>query len=146
MELPFKLHKYHKKNTKAKWKRNGLIVTEEEFEAIYYMYIFATHCELCNKQFKTSKDRHMEHNNYTGEFRNIACNKCNQLKADRFNKNNTSGYKGISKKCDKNCKQGFIWQFSVNINGKRKTIKRCVDKEKLIKVADEWKKKNNYNT
>ena len=49
----------------------------------------------------------------------------------------------ISKKINKTCKQGYIWVFQLNINGKTKNIKCDVDKEKLIKFRDEWLKDNN---
>ena len=125
----------------------GLIAPEEEVEVIYKEYIYATQCDLCSKEFRSSKERHMEHNHENGEFRNIVCNSCNHLKYDvKMRTNNTSGYKGISKVYDKSCKQGFYWKFQVIINGKVKTIKCRVDKEKLIEFADKWKKDNNYNT
>jgi len=147
MQLPFELTKYHKTNTKWIWKKNGLIVTEEEFETIYYMYIYTSQCDLCNKEFKNTMDRQMEHNHTTGEFRNIVCRSCNMLKYDvKKQSNNTSGYKGISKLKRKSCKQGFIWIFNAYINGKRKTIKSSIDKEKLIEFANKWKNDNNYNT
>jgi hypothetical protein len=144
MELPFKLAKYHKTMTKASWKKLGLNM--DNFEKIYQKYIYATHCELCNKQFKTSKDRQMEHDHNTKEFRNIVCNSCNALKADRFNINNTSGYKGIYKYKDLTCKQGYTWKFRAIINGKYISIKTSVNKEKLIAFAEQWKKDNNYHT
>ena len=147
MELPFELSKYHKPLTKCSWKRHGLIVTEEEFEALYYMYIYTSHCDLCDKQFKNTMDRHMEHSHSTGEFRNIVCRSCNQKKTDiKMKSNNTSGYKGIYKKNSKRCKQGYTWTFSVNINGKRKSIKQLIDFDKLVEFADKWKKDNNYHT
>ena len=145
MSLPFKLYKYHKNYTKQSWKKNGLIM--DNFDEIYNRYIYATHCELCNKQFVKSIDRCMDHNHETSEFRNIVCQRCNQLKADvKKSSNNTSGYKGISKSVDKTCRQGFIWQFSVQINGKSKTIKSSVNKELVIEFAEKWKKENNYHT
>ena len=33
MELPFELRKYHKTDTKGRWKIQGMICTEEEFES-----------------------------------------------------------------------------------------------------------------
>ena len=117
------------------------------FEEIYNKYIYATHCQLCNKQFENTKDRQMEHCHATGKFRNIVCNSCNQRKADvKLKSNNTSGYKGISKKNDKNYKQGFYWLFVVQINNKRKIIKYSVDLNKLVEFAEQWKKDNNYHT
>jgi hypothetical protein len=145
-ELPFELNKRHKSTTKSSWKKYGLIVTEEEFESIYYMYIYATNCELCNKEFPNTQDRSMDHDHETGEFRNIVCNKCNTLKADRNQSNNTSGYIGISKHYGKTYKQGFTWVFRVTINEKRKRIKSSVDYDKLVKFAENWKKENLYYT
>ena len=144
-DLPFELRKDHKSTTKNCWKRNGLIM--DNFEEIYNKYIYATHCQLCNKQFEKSLDRQMEHNHETGEFRNIVCNKCNHKKADvKLQSNNTSGYKGICKAKNKRLKQGFTWIFKVRINGKQKTIKHSKDFDKLVEFADKWKKDNNYHS
>jgi len=144
-ELPFELKKYHKTDTKRSWKRNGLIM--DNFEEIYNKYIYATHCQLCNKQFQKSSDRQMEHCHATGKFRNIVCNQCNQKKEDRkISSINTSGYKNIRKKKNKSCKQGFIWEFNVKINKKLKFIKSSVDLDELVEFAEKWKKDNNYHT
>ena len=143
-ELPFKLHKNHKSTTKARWKKRGLNM--DNFEEIYNKYIYATHCDLCNKLFPNTLDRQMEHDHNTHEFRNIVCKSCNQLKSDVKHSRNTSGYIGISKQTSKKCKQGFYWKFMVNINGKRKHIKTSVDFDKLVIFANKWKKDNNYNT
>ena len=144
-DLPFELKPYHKAITKYTWKKRGLLM--DNFEEIYNKYIYATHCQLCYKQFEKSCDRQMEHCHETGQFRNIVCNKCNHKKEDRkINSNNTSGYKGISKQKDLTCKQGFCWIFQVRINGKKKTIKTSVNFDKLVKFAEQWKKDNNYYT
>jgi len=147
MELPFELPKHHKCYTLYTWKKRGLIAKEEEIEALYSKYIYTTLCDLCQKEFKSSKDRQMEHNHETGEFRNIVCQRCNLRKADKkIQCNNTSGYKGIVKYNVKSCKQGFNWRFCANINGKQKTIKTSVDFDKLVEFANKWKIENNYNT
>jgi len=147
MELPFELPKHHKCYTLYTWKKRGLIATYDEIQSIYYMYIYTTHCELCNKEFEKSNDRQMEHKHETGEFRNIVCRSCNLRKADvKIQCNNTSGYNGIYKHNSKKCTQGFYWCFRVTINGELKTIKTSVDKEKLIEFADKWKLDNKYNT
>ena len=145
MELPYILKNQHKNLTKASWKRQGLIM--DHFEQIYNDYIMQTNCELCNKKFACSRDRQMEHCHETGEFRNIVCRGCNQRKKDnKMNCKNSSNYKGISKYNVKECKQGFIWRFQASINGKQETIKRLVNKEKLIEFAENWKLENNYYT
>ena len=144
-ELPFELCKKHKTDTKSSWRRKGLITNN--FDEIYNKYIYATHCELCNKQFPNTKDRQMDHNHETGEFRNIVCQICNLKKADvKIQSNNTSGYTGIYKYYDKRYKQGYIWAFSVSINGKLKTIKSSTDFDYLKDFAEKWKKENNYYT
>ena len=143
-DLPFELYKDHKGSCRRTWKKRGLNMNN--FDEIYNKYIYATHCQLCNKQFEKSLDRHMEHNHQTGEFRNIVCNRCNTLKADKkLRSDNISGYRGINKNNSKNCKQGFIWEFRVMIDGKLKTIKSSINLEKLIEFAEKWKKENNYH-
>ena len=132
MDLPFELPKYHKCNTKAQWKYRGLICSDEEFEAIYEIYITSTKCELCEKIYKSSRDRCMEHDHNTGKFRNIVCQRCNARKIDnKIKSNNTSGYKHISK-------QGFNWVFRVWINGEYPQKKSSVDKEEVIAFRDKW--------
>ena len=146
MELPFELDKRHKSHTKSGWKTRGLIT--DEFEEIYKQYIYSTNCDLCGTEYKSRRDRCMEHSHDTGEFRNICCQICNARKSDvKIRSDNTSGHKYISKEKDPRYKQGFRWIFMVQINGKRKTIKKLVNLEKLIKISDEWFKDNpNYYT
>lgn len=147
IELPYELAKNHKSYTIRHWKNSGLIIDEEDLESLYYMYIYATHCELCDKEFPNTKDRCMDHSHETGEFRNIVCTSCNLRKSDvKIPSHNTSGYRGICKETNEECKQGFNWIFHVTINGKRKKIKSSIDKEKLIEFATKWKIDNNYNT
>ena len=146
MDLPFELYKYHKSNIKSIWKKNGLIT--DEFEEIYKQYIYSSNCELCGNEYKTRRDRCMEHSHETGEFRNICCQSCNARKSDKkMQSNNTSGHKCISKHTDKSCKQGFTWRFEAMVDGKVKTIKQLVNLEKLIKFRDDYFKDNpNYHT
>jgi len=147
MSLPFELYEKHKTSKRCQWKKRGLKITDEEFETMYKRYIYSTHCELCNKEFKNSLDRQMEHNHETSEFRNIVCCSCNHRKIDvKISSKNTSGYKGISKYKDIRVKQGFCWRFQITINNKPKTIKTSVNFEKLKKFVEKWKKENNYHT
>ena len=152
MKMNSNLTKYHKKNTKCSWRRQGLILTsKEEFEEIYQRYITSTNCELCNKPYKSNKDRHMDHEHCIddkwGWFRNVVCTSCNQRRFDtKIPSDNKSGYVGISKKLDKTCNQGFIWRFLAIVNGKNKSIKSSVDYDYLKKFADKWKIDNKYNT
>jgi hypothetical protein len=149
-ELPFKLSRRHKQNTKWCWKNiNKMIFTDEDYEIIYNEYIFSTNCDLCNKKFTNTKDRQLDHNHETGEIRNIVCCKCNLRKKDnKINSRNTTGYIGINKKKHKNKnKEEYIYySFYATINNKRKYIKSSTDFDWLVKFAEKWKKENNYYT
>ena len=137
MDLPFILSKDHKRHTKYNWmKKNNL---KGDFEEIYNKYIYATHCELCNKEFTKPTARHMDHCHETGKFRNIVCSGCNQRKYDRkVNSNNTSGHRHIYKQIDKKCIQGFMWFFKVSIDGKLKKLISSIDLQTVIDFKDEW--------
>ena len=139
MELPPR----HYDRTIHRWKiRWGLNETDEFIKELYKRFIAQTHCELCGKEFKSSKDRQMEHDHETGKFRNIVCNKCNHRKSDlKLRTDNTSGYKGISWHKSHN-----MWRFRAMVDGKVKTIKYSTDFEWLKAFADNWKKENNYYT
>ena len=140
------MRKHHKRLTKYKWKYRGMKFTEEDFEYIYSEYIIATNCDLCNKEFKNTNDRHLDHNHETGEVRNIVCRTCNLKRADiKIRSDNKSGYKYIRKKKASECNQGFRWIFRVQINGKTEQIKSSIDLDKLVIFRDNWIKENNYN-
>ena len=143
MKLPFPLYKRHRAKTKTSWKWKGLVFENDlAFSIIYKRLIFARQCELCQKTFTESKDRHMDHDHDTGKFRNIVCTRCNSLKADnKLHSNNKSGYKGICWRKDRNS-----WVFQACVNGKKKTIKCMKDLDELITFAEQWKIDNKYHT
>lgn len=145
-KLPFELNKAHKRITKNSWKHKGMKFNED-FEYIYNKYITAINCELCNKEFKNTRDRQLDHCHKTGDIRNIVCRSCNQKKTDnKIRTDNISGYKHISKQKCSSCKQGFLWVFKLYYNGKRKPIKNSVDLDKLVAFRDKWIVANNYHT
>jgi len=146
MELPFPLGKNHKKYTKSKWKIYGVIFKDDEdFQKIYLRCIHSTNCELCGKQYKTSKERHLDHDHETGEFRNIVCRKCNRLKEDvKIKSDNTTGEKYISKCKEKSYTQGFCFRIQIRRDGKsffsrsRKTLEEAIIvRDKFIKEHPE---------
>ena len=137
-KVPFKLAKYHKSYTKKSWIKRGLIM--DNFESIYDDYIHQTNCELCGKLFENTKDRCMEHNHKTGEFRNIVCQKCNNWKADYKRKNDVSPY--IRKQNGKTYKQGFTYVFAVMRYRKDVINKTSVDLEALKSFRDKWINEN----
>ena len=140
-ELPFELQKYHKSLMKYTWKKTGLIFTKEEFDTIYKRYIFSYNCELCGKKFETSKNRHMEHDHFTGKFRNVVCGKCNLWKKD-LKMNNPTGEKFIFKMKSKGTKSGFRFNLQIFRNNKYILRKSSVDIKKLILIRDKFLKEN----
>ena len=139
----------HKSICKASWRYMGLITTsKEELDEIYDRYINSTHCEKCGNEYKSTNDRQMDHSHTIhdkyGWFRNVLCRSCNG-KRGKIQTNNTSGYPNIYKHPNKNCAQGYYYDFNVNIDGKSKTIKSSTNKELLIKFATKWKLDNNYH-
>ena len=63
-----------KVNMMADWRRSGVNNVNEE---MYNHYIATTHCECCLKEFSSSRDRCLDHDHETGEYRQILCSSCN---------------------------------------------------------------------
>jgi hypothetical protein len=134
------LPKHHKKNTIRNW-RKKLDLSEDELEEIYERYINSFNCEICGKQYKNHQNRHMEHDHNTKKFRNVCCASCNQRRKDRKKVcNRTTGITNIS------FQKGYYIFYVGDGNGKTIKIKQSKDIEFLKGFAEEWKKKNNYNT
>ncbi len=143
MSLPFELTSYHKRKMTFKWRNEydpPLVCTDEEFEVIYDRYIHSSKCELCDKTFKNSLDRKLDHCHITGKFRNVVCNSCNIRKID----NKIYGAvdeRYISKSFRKD-RNRYEYRFELRRNYKIVIRKRSIDLEKLIKFRDEWIKNN----
>ena len=69
----------HEKMTIKNWKRRGLIELEGvyTYQSLYEYYLSINNCEVCNKKFKNSIDRCMDHSHITGLFRWVLCRSCN---------------------------------------------------------------------
>lgn len=72
MEITTKRHRYF---TIYNWKRLGVIYPD--FDQLYNRYINTMNCEHCLKEFQTTRERHLDHDHETGQFRSIVCIKCN---------------------------------------------------------------------
>tara|TARA_R110000850_G_C9747948_1_gene445089 strand:- start:54 stop:503 length:450 start_codon:yes stop_codon:yes gene_type:complete len=138
-ELPFPLAKDHKSKMRCKWKKRGMIFRDDgHFEFVYYEYIRATKCELCNKLFPNSINRQLDHDHNTGDPRNIVCCKCNLRKKDNKKIPTNTGYDYIHKRKDKNYKTGYCFRIKIVrdeqniINTTRKSL------EEAIIVRDEF--------
>ena len=68
--------KRSKYDTIKNWKSRGVIYND--FDELYYTYIRTLNCCACNKEFKNSFDRCLDHNHETGLFRAIVCQNCNK--------------------------------------------------------------------
>ena len=119
------------------WKSQGII--DEDLHAVYDYYIDQTHCMICFKEYKNSKDRCLDHDHETGEIRYICCQNCNSNFLREKNRvytkpniDNTSGHLNI--KYDKGRDK---WIFCKTIN--KKTIyKRFHTKEEAIHFRDNY--------
>jgi hypothetical protein len=69
------LRKYHKYGTIYHWKQYGLI--HDDIDMLYKEYINTFNCNHCHKEFKNTRERHLDHCHITGKFRKIVCHACN---------------------------------------------------------------------
>ena len=67
--------KRSKNNTISEWRCSGVVYND--FDELYYTYIRTLNCSHCNKEFKNSLDRCLDHDHSTGLFRAIVCRGCN---------------------------------------------------------------------
>jgi hypothetical protein len=143
MSLPFPLYKRHKYLKRWDWERLGIIFLDDyHFEYIYNEYIRATNCDLCNKLFTKSRDRHLDHDHETGEIRNIVCNKCNCIRKDNKAYRNNTGEQNISKIKHKKYKTGYCFRIQIIRDGKYVLITKRKTLEEAIICRDEFIKNN----
>ena len=67
------------KMTISNWKRSGLIELQGvyTYQSLYEYYLSINECEVCNKKFKNSYDRCLDHCHTTNIFRWVLCRSCN---------------------------------------------------------------------
>jgi hypothetical protein len=59
----------------SEWKRRG--VKHDNFDELYTIYLNCTNCMVCDKKFKNTRDRCLDHSHETGLYRNVLCQSCN---------------------------------------------------------------------
>jgi hypothetical protein len=65
------------------WKRKGIIDTD--YELLHDCYDQQTHCWICGRKYKHTKERCLDHDHNTGECRYICCINCNtKLLCDKY--------------------------------------------------------------
>ena len=125
-----------KSERKKWWKRRG-VVFDNDFEEIYDRYINSSQCELCNKVYKNSLDKCLDHCHTTGKFRNVVCQNCNKIRDVKIRVDNKLKEKNINyvKKYNR---------YRIRIERNKKTILNTVRTtlEDAIKCRDEFMRDN----
>tara|TARA_R110002074_G_C11974854_1_gene611143 strand:+ start:43 stop:489 length:447 start_codon:yes stop_codon:yes gene_type:complete len=125
-----------KTERKKWWKRRG-VVFDNDFEEIYDRYINSSQCELCNKVYKNSQDKCLDHCHTTGKFRNVVCRPCNVIRDVKIRVDNKLKEKNINyvKKYNR---------YRIRIERNKKTILSTsrTTLEDAIKCRDEFIKNN----
>ena len=102
------------------WKRNGILVADNDYNKFYNSFLSVTHCELCKKELtidrqNTHSTRSVDHNHAINDrpnVRAICCHACNV----NDNSTNTSGEPNIYYIKTRKC-----WRFQKIIKGKKYT-------------------------
>lgn len=62
-------------NTIRNWKRIGVIY--EDYEELYENYLYFPYCMTCEKEFKNTLDKHLDHDHKNGRVLGFLCRSCN---------------------------------------------------------------------
>lgn len=75
------------------WKndQNMKLKDNEDWDSVYVYYYILDRCEVCNNEFKSSKDKQLDHDHTTGYIRDIVCHSCNQKRRFSDLRNNLNG-------------------------------------------------------
>ena len=57
------------------WKKQGLV--HNDYKGLYEQYINNHNCQFCGTEYKSRRDRCLDHEHDTGLFRMFLCQKCN---------------------------------------------------------------------
>lgn len=62
-------------DTISRWKSRGIL--HADYDILFKTYYNTNKCDACQKVFKSTKDRHLDHCHESGSFRHILCMDCN---------------------------------------------------------------------
>ena len=127
-----------KSQTIYKWKKRGLIC--DDYNALYETYIKTMECQHCNKAFKKSSDRCLDHNHETGLFRKIVCHRCNVMDSYIKYPNEYTRQEKIKEKFKEYIKE-YYQANKQNFKEKMKEYKRA-NKDKIKEYKKEYLRAN----
>jgi hypothetical protein len=58
----------------SNWRQRGVNNVNDK---LYDYYLECSVCEVCGDEFRNSKDKHLDHDHKTGDFRFVLCQRCN---------------------------------------------------------------------
>ena len=131
--------KRSKYETIRNWKRRGVVYGD--FEELYYIYMRTLNCSHCNKEFKNSYERCLDHCHNTGKFRNVVCRTCN-LNLRKQTSTSITGEQYICIKKNKTYKTGYCYKIQITRFGKKICEKHRSTLEDAIKCRDNFIKEN----
>ena len=125
----------HRIAMKQNWNKWGL---KGDLDAIYDRYIATTNCDRCNhlltKGKKGGREKQMDHDHRTLEFRAVLCQTCNSSDTTRLKqKNQKHGHKGLTF-----VKSKGLWSYrneNAEVNMKVKKMAKSKTKILCIKFA-----------
>jgi len=122
-----------------KWKSRGVIYPD--FEDLYDVYINTMECSHCNKPFKKSIDRCLDHCHETGAFRAIVCHSCNDSSSWlRYDPSVTSEEKAVINK-----KEYYVKNRETISENAKKRYEKNKDEEKAKAKQRYEEKKEQIN-
>tara|TARA_R110002126_G_scaffold20867_3_gene76355 strand:- start:9 stop:461 length:453 start_codon:yes stop_codon:yes gene_type:complete len=121
------------------WKKRGVRFEDKlHINMIYNRYDTSTNCEICDIEYKNSRDRHLDHNHETGEIRNIVCQNCNHC---RNNKKGNVNEKYINKRFRKDRNKYYYYvelsKKGIRFRNKFNTLEKAIEwRNKILNTND----------
>ena len=69
----YRKDKEYRERAMRRGRKNRYNLNDNELDLL----LIKTSCDICGKEFKSSKDKHIDHNHNTGKIRGVLCSRCN---------------------------------------------------------------------